>query len=408
MQVEQGVRAVVSAVREELSELVVLVQARLHEEVPEFYVAGDPTLSGAELETVPASLEAIFRGLADQLEVEDTVPGVMLRQARLAAQVNASLHALIRKQRVAQAAMWDAFFDAAQRVVSDDELRAAVLRRISQYHFAWNDHIVAVLISEYEAEHRLYFLQRTDRKKRAMVNAVLAGTPPDEQSLGYPMSGRHLAVIAWGEQPEAAIKHIASRLGAKYLLVSGTDDAYFGWIRRAARSTRSDDDLTSVELPPNTRVACGHYANDVAGFRASHARASLAYRVAKLGNRRLTWYRDVSLEALVLRDLPAAGEFVRQELGSLLDGSVRSRTLLETIKTYYALGQNAAATGARLKVNERTVAYRLRSVEGMLGNTVWERREEIAVAIRIAELLEHTRAAHHGLGHPPSDNSQRI
>lgn len=379
---------VVSAVRAALPELVSSVQGRLHEEVPEFYVVDDPALSSAEVETIPASLEAILLGLVEHLNVEDAVPEVMLRQARMAAQASVSLHALLRKQRVAQAATWDAFLDAAQRVVADDELRGAVLRRISQYHFAWNDHVVATLISEYEAEHRLYFMERSDRKKRAVVNAVLAGAPADEQALGYPMSGRHLAVVAWGEKPEAAVKQIGAGLGAKYLSVSGTDGACFGWFRRATHSNKSDDDLASVILPPGTQVACGQYANDIEGFRSSHVQAGLAYRVGKLGAQSITWYLDVSLEALVLRDLPAAREFARLELGGLLDGSGRSRTLLETIKTYYALGQNAAATGAQLYVNERTVAYRLRSIEGALGSTVWERRDQIAVAIRIAELLD--------------------
>lgn len=381
---------VVSAVRATLPELVVFVRARLHEEVSEFYVVDDPTLSGVEAETIPAALEAILYGLANQVDVEDAVPTALLRQARLAAQANVSLHALLRRQRVAQATMWDAFLQAAQRAVDEDELRSATLRRISQYHFAWNDHVVATLISEYEAEHRAYFTRHSDRKKRAMVNAVLAGSPPDERALGYPMQGRHLSVIAWGEKPDVAIKHIASRLSAKYLIVSGIDDAFFGWFRRATRSTGADDNLAGVELPANTQIACGQYANNVEGFRASHAQAGLAYRVARLGSQPVTWYREVSLEALVLRDLPAAHQFVRQELGGLLDGSVRSRTLLETIKTYYALGQNAAATGVRLDVNERTVAYRLRSVEGALGSTVWERRDEISVALRIADLLEQT------------------
>jgi DNA-binding PucR family transcriptional regulator len=388
VQVELGVAVVVSAVRAALPELIGSVQARLHDEVPEFYVVDDPALSGAELETIPASLEAILQGLVEHLDVEDAVPDVMLRQGRMTAQAGVSLHALLRKQRVAQAATWDAFLAAAQRVVDDDELRGAVLRRISQYHFAWNDHVVEKLISEYEAEHRLFFMERSDRKKRAVVNAVLAGAPADEQALGYPITGRHLAIVAWGEKPGAAINEIGARLGAKYLSVSGTDGACFAWFRRATPSTKSDDDLATVNLPPGTQVACGQYANDIEGFRSSHAQAGLAYRVAKLGSRSVTWYRDVSLEALVLRDLPAAREFARLELGDLLDGSGRSRTLLETIKTYYALGQNAAATGALLYVNERTVAYRLRSIEGALGSKVWERRDQIAVAIRIAELLE--------------------
>lgn len=390
MEVEQGIRAIVKAVEAELPELAALVRTRLREEVAEFYVVDDPALSTFELETISSSLASILQGLADQRDVEDAVPERMLRQARLAAQANVSLHALLRKQRVAHAVMWDAFLEAAQRVVVDDKLRSTALRSISQYHFAWNDHVIVTLISEYEAEHRLYFTARSDRKKRAMVKAVLGGSTADENALGYPMGGRHLAIIAWGDKPEAVIRSIGTALGGNCLIVSGIDDAYFGWVHRATHSTNSDDDLASVVVPQNTQVACGQYANDLVGFRSSHVQAGRTYRVARLGTRPLTWYRNVSLEALVLRDLPTAHDFVRYELGPLLDASERSRVLLKTLKTYYELGQNAAATGVRLDINERTVAYRLRTIEELLGSTVWERREELGVAIRIAEIQEIT------------------
>ena len=96
------------------------------------------------------------------------------------------------------------------------------------------------------------------------------------------MGGRNLAVVAWGEKPEAAIKNIASRLGAKLLTIAGTDDTCFAWFRRTTRSISSDDDPKLIELPANTQIVCGQYANDVAGFRTSHAQAGLAYRAGRV------------------------------------------------------------------------------------------------------------------------------
>jgi len=393
VEVEQGVRVIASAVDARLPEVAENIQRKMHSEVPEFYVIDDPALRHAEADAIRASLEAIIRGLVDQLEVQDTVPGAMLKQARLAAQANASLHALLRKSRIAQSVAWDAFLDEAQRVVEDDELRALALRRISQYQFAWNDYMSAALVTEYEAEHRLYFLERPDRKKRAMVTAVLAGSPADEVAMGYSMSGWHLAVVAWGDHPETAIRNVATLLGSQSLVVSATDGAYFGWLRSVKRRKEPVPNLTMAKLPPGTRVSYGQVAEGIEGFRRSHRQAGLAYRVARLQSEPFTAYRDVALEALLLRDLPAAHEFVVQELGPLLDNSRRSNTLLETIKVYFATGHNASATGARLMVNERTVAYRLRSVEVALGTTVWERRDEIAAAIRVAGLLENAASA---------------
>jgi len=392
MEVEQGVRTVAAALDARLTELADSVQRQMHAEVPEFYVNDDPALRQAESDAIRGSLEAILRGLVDQLEVEATVPGAMLKQARLAAQANVSLYALLRKSRIAQSVTWDAFLDVAQHVISDDDLRGMALRRISQYQFAWNDVVSAALVSEYEAEHRLYFLERPDRKRRAIVNAVLAGSPPDEAAMGYQLTGWHFAVVAWGEHPEAAIQAIGATQGSGHLKVSGTDGAVFAWFRSVRKRKDEGPDLSAVKLPIGTRLAIGQYAEGVEGFRRSHRQAGLAYRVARLGCDDITAYRDVALEALLLRDLPAASEFVQQELGPLLDGSPRSRTLLETVKIYYATGHNASATGLRLGVNERTVAYRLRSLEDALGNTVWQRRDEIAAAIRVAALLEHASA----------------
>lgn len=392
MEVEQGVRTVAAALDARLTDLADSVQSQMHAEVPEFYVNDDPALRQAESDAIRESLEAIMRGLVDQLEVEATVPGAMLKQARLAAQANVSLYALLRKSRIAQSVTWDAFLDVAQHVISDDDLRGMALRRISQYQFAWNDVVSAALVSEYEAEHRLYFLERPDRKKRAIVNAVLAGSPPDEAAMGYQLTGWHFAVVAWGEHPEAAIQAIGATQGSRHLKVSTTDGAVFAWFRSVRKRNDQGPDLSAVKLPMGTRLAIGQYAEGVEGFRRSHRQAGLAYRVARLGCDDITAYRDVALEALLLRDLAAASEFVQQELGPLLDGSPRSRTLLETVKIYYATGHNASATGLRLGVNERTVAYRLRSLEDALGNTVWQRRDEIAAAIRVAALLQHASA----------------
>lgn len=389
MEVEQGVRTVAAALDARLLKLTDYIQQQMHAEVPEYYVTDEPALRQAEVAAIRASLEAILRGLVDHLEVQDAVPGAMLKQARLAAQANVSLYALLRKSRIAQAVTWDAFLDVAQQVISDDELRGMVLRRISQYQFAWNDCVSASVVSQYEAEHRLYYRERPDRKRRALVNAVLSGAPPDESAMGYPMTGWHFAVVAWGGQPELAVNAIGATLGLRHLTVSATDGAVFGWFRSVKNPKEAGPGLSAVSLQGETRLAYGQYAEGVEGFRRSHRQAALAYRVARLGSAPITAYRDVALEALLLRDLPAANEFVLQELGPLLDGSARSRTLLETVRAYYATGHNASATGLRLGVNERTVAYRLRSVEEALGHNVWARRDEIAAAIRVSGLLEH-------------------
>jgi len=102
----------------------------------------------------------------------------------------------------------------------------------------------------------------------------------------------------------------------------------------------------------------------------------------------------VALESVVLRDLPAARDFMINELGPLGDSDSRTELLRETLRTYFETGQNAAATATRIRVHERTVAYRLKSIEERLGFPISRRRDELAVALRLADVLRDATELH--------------
>ena len=52
------------------------------------------------------------------------------------------------------------------------------------------------------------------------------------------------------------------------------------------------------------------------------------------------------------------------------------------------MASHAAAAAVKIRVHERTVAYRLKSIEERLGFPIGERRDELAVALRLAEVLQ--------------------
>lgn len=89
----------------------------------------------------------------------------------------------------------------------------------------------------------------------------------------------------------------------------------------------------------------------------------------------------------MLRDERAAQDFVTRELGPLLDGGKRTEILLETLDVYVNCGWSAASTGARLGVHERTIGYRVATIEQRLGRPLAGRREELGVALRLHEAL---------------------
>ena len=99
-------------------------------------------------------------------------------------------------------------------------------------------------------------------------------------------------------------------------------------------------------------------------------------------------YDDLALQALVLRDERAARDFTARELGPLLDGRKRTAVLLQTLRVYVQNGWNAASAGAQLEVHERTIGYRLATIEQRLGRPLTTRREELGVALRLHATLD--------------------
>ncbi len=99
----------------------------------------------------------------------------------------------------------------------------------------------------------------------------------------------------------------------------------------------------------------------------------------------VTVHRDVALDALVTRDLSAAGVFVRAELGELSSDSERNRRLRATLTAYFEEGQSWGRTAERLGVHQNTVMYRVQQAKELLGRPLNERRLELEVALRLAE-----------------------
>jgi DNA-binding PucR family transcriptional regulator len=125
----------------------------------------------------------------------------------------------------------------------------------------------------------------------------------------------------------------------------------------------------------------GHEAG-AEGFRAAHRKAALALRLGRRQGRAVTAFADVALEALAFGGEQLAREFVVAEMGALTGGGRRTDVLRATLSAYFAAGTTAAAARS-LGVSERTVTYRLRHVERLLGRSLTTRRAELETALRL-------------------------
>lgn len=386
MSIDDALRELGEGLHLKLTDIAQRIEERSLESVPEYYRNLDPALFDLGRQTTVASLRAIFDGLSNGRNPPQHELATALEEARLAAQANVDLQNLIRTHRVAQAATWQEILEETERLCKEADVRLAVLKLASRYHFEWNDRVTSEMVRAYEQERELLFRDR-ERRKRDLVRDILDGMPVDTSLVTHNLRGMQLAVIGWGLAPHKTVQSWAESLGCSVLSVPGTGDAVFAWFegdsdRLAAVISRS------LTPPPDTYVAVGTPAPGIEGFRMSHRQALEAYRVARVKARPVTTYRDVALEALVVHELQAARDFVAYELGPISGNDHRDSVLRETLRAYFQTGQNASSAAHVLGVHERTVAYRLRSVEERIGAPVGSRRDELSVALRLLDLLE--------------------
>lgn len=382
MEIESGLRGVAHALEDRIPEVAAAINERIGTEVPEYEVSGDPVLLDVA-ERVPfEALRDIFFGLGHGREPPERATGSAIEEARLAAQANIDLQVLLRTYRVAQAVTWEAIVEEVERRIEDADTRMAILRLASRYHFAWNDRMMAIVIGVYQSE-RDALLRSRERRKRQVVRDLLDGLPADSSEIAYNLRGHHLGVVAWGQAADQAILKLARSLEGRALTIQGTGDTILGWIGGDGVAKPRGQMLAPFDVPAATYLAIGTPVFGREGFQLTHRQAWQAYRVARFKSQAVTLYSDVALESLLLQDVQSVRDFVQYSLGSMADDDERARVLRTTLLAYFSTGQNASSAAQLLGVHERTVAYRLRSVEKRLGISVARRRDELSIALRL-------------------------
>ena len=396
MTLDAELRTLAATLREEIPAMVERGLEQMRRELPEFFVRDDdPDFVDVYRQSFRAQLRFIYDGLESGREVEGVeAPPLALEEARMAAARGIELATILQGYRVTHRLI----LDAALERVRDP----AALRVTSRWLFTYMDWMTRRVSEAYRRERDLLVRDR-ERRTRQLVRDVLDDVPIDAARLSYALEQFHLGVVAWGEAPERALADAAEAEGLTLLTVSGTDGTAWGWLG----GSRADvvpaggehgpagpaaDGVhvpagARLEPPPGTRLAVGTPGEGVEGFRASHRQAMSTYRIARETTQPVTTFADVALLALTLQDPTLAREFVRCELGPLAADDARSRLLRETLRAYFDAGQNAAAAAAALGVHERTVTYRLRSIEERLGRPLRTRRDELGVALRLAPVV---------------------
>jgi DNA-binding PucR family transcriptional regulator len=361
------------------------ITARIRVELPAYFESTDPGFADMAREAIVANLESVAEAIRSGRHQPEQLPPGAIEEALVAAQQRMPWTLIDRTYRIGQAVVWEQLIGEVERWGLQSAERVDLLRVASHFFFTYIDHVTAGLAEVHQAE-RDRQIRGRERRRIAWVRELLAEVGGAGSGGEYELERReHLAAIAWGAEPERAIADLGAQLGAVVLSVPGQSGSAWGWLGSTDAALPSGWAAVAgdLPLPTDTSLALGAPATGAAGFRLSHRQALETARVLRLTGARLATYDAVSLDALVLRDEHAARDFMTRELGPLLVTDKRTQILLETLQAYAASDWNAASAGARLSVHERTIGYRLATVEQRLGHPLAARRPQLAVALRL-------------------------
>lgn len=305
--------------------------------------------------------------------------------ARAAAQHDIPLATVLRSYRISHAVAVDHLLDEADRSGAPMEVVCRALRSVF-----WHMDSIVGLGSRSYVEERRRINSRPERAKYLRIRAVLDGA--SELGLPYPLAAHHVAIVLRGRQPAATLAAVAEAAGRAPLLVTETPDGkVWAWV--ACRLCEEDvvEALKGSARGPIAAGISGHEPG-VAGFRSANRKAHLALRLGSSQGRTVTTFADVALEALAVGGEELAREFVAAEMGELTRDERRAAVVRETLSAYFAC-QSAAAAARSLHVSERTVTYRLRHAERLLGRPLTQRRAELETALRLHRLLNGVSSA---------------
>lgn len=379
------VAAELLAEREELADHLV---ALMRDRVTEFADFDEPELWEAVRASTLANLIAGLEAMGGDRRVPAEIPADARELALLTARLGLPLAGVLHLYRVGHAAVWQRLFQLLESEPIDPPLRREALQAASTYLFEHVDRVSTMVTDEYTAE-RDRLLRSREQRRTQLVRDVLEGESPDPdealRDLGYDLRLQHLALVVTAADPERVVRAAGRALDAPHrLTVSLARDTAWAWLGRS-RPFELPERMPEIE---GAQLSFGDPAAGSDGFRSSHRQARDAHRVGQRGGARggSVRYDEVALESLAAADPERARAFVARELRGLAGEDTRSRRLRETLRAYFAVGQNATSAAAMLGVHEHTVSYRLRTIEELLGRPVTQRRAELEMALRLLEL----------------------
>jgi len=404
--VSSTVALVVDRLLEQLGESVERIQRRITADIDE--LRGDPRLVELLRFSVAGNVETVLTVIRYGIDLDRAEPPTAaLEYARRAAQHGIPVSALIRAYRLGQQEMLERILEEIRRSVADPDLRLAVYDRISATSFAYIDWISQQVSDTYEVE-RERWLEHRNSIRAVRIREILANDDPIDvdaasSALGYPLRGRHLALVLWTEQSDSPGKELLrlerfTRAAAEALRLRHTplfvaEDTVSGWAWLPIDRVRADPAGTIRRLAETTDnsvfLALGVVDSGLAGFRRSHRLARVARKVATASGAapRVTAADDqgIAVAALLAENVDETRRWVLDTLGALASDTANDARLRETLRVFLQESGSYTTAAKKLVLHPNSVRYRVNRALERRGRPIGDDRLDVELALLACE-----------------------
>jgi hypothetical protein len=358
---------------------------------PSLVDADDPTLATLAARFVHSTVGAMLSALAYGIPAEAARPtGASIALLERLAECDDGLVVALRAQRLLHDELWQTWATFTDQRVEDRAPYSSLLAASTRQLAAYTDAVCKRLTDAWP-ETRRRRRRGLDLSVEELIGRAIFGAPEPAvdalATLGYPADGLHLAIAVRAEGERDGLDSLARRLKLACGTPTVTDGATI-WISLTRATTAEFVERASPLRELRVPVGIGDPGTGLEGFRRTREQALGALRVATLRAQSATArYRDVALVAVLCADERRARELARLELGPLAADDDVAVRLRATIGAYLETGESQVAAAQRLFIHEKTVKYRLRQAEELLGCKISERRAEIGAALMIHRTL---------------------
>lgn len=378
---------------------------------------GDQQLLELLQASIESNLSTIFHMLVNDIDLQSLkAPTAAVEYAIRLAQRDIPLSSLTRAYYLAQSMFLRIVLDEVERLELPDGRRLELVRGVANTIHSYIDWMLQRITEEYGTEHRRWWSARATTNT-AIILKVLRGDTVSPQAFAaethYDLDQRHLAMVAWFEDPSGGVeaqqrldrlvRQVAALLGSpRAPLISAVDrTTAWSWasmpVSELPASTRESIDQV-IANAAGVRLSLGGIESGTEGFRLSHQQAVGAWHVALSSK----LYRaapvvadsdpNVALTSILLKDQAESVRWMKRVLGRYAGAGEPNNAVRETLRVFFATGQNYSRTAELTGVHRNTVRHRIarfeadRVSDGRAGSDPVDPLE-VALALRIHDVF---------------------